>query len=174
MLACLEHKGVLPTNHEESFAACRRHAENGKPWACLNLATRYETGKGVGSNLMAARSWYETAAAITQAPRQAWVVSQALCALGHLDHGTGNYTGALRRYNTAATEHHNAVAIFSIGMMFKHGEGVGHSAKKATVLFLRGAELGHPESQSAIDSLKLAASEVGRDWQLHLEAELSW
>jgi len=101
-------KGRRPATTEDSFAACMRHAQAGKPWACYLVANKYESGTGVRQDLAEAHRWFEKAATHPEP------AVNAFSGLGGSHLKRGNYAEARRWLEKAAAQGH-AHAMYMLG-----------------------------------------------------------
>ena len=156
-------KGRRPATAEDSFAACMRHAQAGKPWACYVLANKYESGTGVRQDLAEAHRWFEKAATHPEP------AVSAFSGLGNSHLKRGNYAEARRWLEKAAAQGH-APAMYNLGKIYDDGMGVSRSAPTAVEWYERGASAGYHMAQCELGTAYLHGDGVAKS----LETAHTW
>jgi tetratricopeptide (TPR) repeat protein len=133
-------RGVLP-DAARARECYRKAGELGHRRAAWMLAECLRHGLGGPPDLEQAVTWYRRAATLFDA-------KLALADLYY--HGEGvaqNYREAFRWYAQAVEQQEDAYALYSLGFMLLHGQGVRRDAKRALKHLRRAAMLGEPNAQ---------------------------
>ena len=133
-------------------------ADQGDARAQAELGARYEDGRGVVQDYVAAVSWFRRAAEQGYAPGQA--------ALGFL-YNTGR--GVVRSDRVAvswhrrAAEQGNARAQNNLGIVYRDGRGISRDEREAVRWFRRAAEQGNGFAQNSLGDMYRDGRGVSRD-----------
>jgi TPR repeat protein len=160
----------LAAEKRRDFEAVKLKAENGNPWDQEVLASDYEQGKGVATNLVEAVRWYRNAADQGYA--------EAQCDLGYCyANGTGietNYVEAVKWYRMAANQG-NANAQSQLGYCYQDGQGVPKDFDEAYKWFnLASAQPGHSYDMAGTTFLMGAACYSGDGVPLDYVQAYKW
>ena len=143
---------------ELHVTALRELAEAGNAEAQTELGERYEDGRGVAQDYVAAVSWFRRAAEQDYAPGQA--------ALGFMyDTGRGveqNHEAAFQWYRSSAAQG-NARGQHNLGVMYRDGRGVERNDREAVRWYRRSAEQGFPHGQNNLGFMYSRGRGVGQD-----------
>ena len=127
------------------FSLLQQLAQGGQPAAQFELGTAYNIGNGVGTDLVAARSWFQRAAEGGHPMAQRQFAAFCRQGLG----GPVDLPAALHWYERAATQH-DMEALYGLGTMYGQGHGVQRNIRKSMDFMLRAANLGHPEAEANV------------------------
>lgn len=150
-------RGVPSADPAEATRWMYKAAIAGMPLAQNELGVRYQTGKGVMADILAARAWFEASANGGLAAGQV-----NLARLQEGDNGLPrNLKAAAELYFAAARQGH-PYGMFRLGQMFEAGIGTQPDPVKAHGFYLAAAELGYQPAVESRDTLakKLSPSQL--------------
>jgi TPR repeat protein len=128
-------EALVKANPAKAVSACRRLADQGRPWAEFQYGSMYYFGLGLPKDLKEAMKWYRRSAQQGE--------PQAQYNLGLMYYnGTGiaqDYKQALAWYRRAA-EQNQTNAQFNLGLMYYTGQGVPQDYKEAVKWYRRAAD----------------------------------
>ncbi|MFZ5896275.1 MAG: tetratricopeptide repeat protein [Myxococcota bacterium] len=182
----------VPQNQALSLELCTRAAQHGLADAQSELGLRYSEGTGVARDLVAARRWFEKAAAQDNGPALYLLalsydgegpdedpkralelyqraaehgISAAESNIGVLYAGTklGQDLAAALKWYRRAAEHGNATAQHNLGWMYVNGEGTEKNPAQAFAWFSRAAESGSPRGMTDVGYCYENGIGVGKD-----------
>ncbi len=141
--------GVVEDN-QKAFEWFSRSAEAGFNWAKYWLGNMYQEGYGIAKDRDMAIEWYREALDSSATEELKGNVYNRLGDIYYQERYAGGISydvnQAVKYYNQAA-DLDNKHACFSLGKMYKTGEGVLKNPARAKELFLKSAELGNEKAQ---------------------------
>jgi WD40 repeat protein/TPR repeat protein len=169
---------------QDSIKACawyQNAADAGNAMAMTNLGKLYESGRGVPQDYLKALAWYQQAAdagdadagyhlgllyyeghGVKKDSDQAWTLFQqaakggstlALTFIGGLYYGAGDYNNA-RDWFQKAVDAGNVRAMYCLGYLYEHGQGVPQDYSKARQWYQKAADAGDNDAKQALLRLK--------------------
>jgi localization factor PodJL len=153
-LRALDDRGAAPVSLPEAVRYLKRAAEGGNPIAQFRLASLYEHGDGVATDLANAKRWYELAA--NQGNRKAMhnlAVFYSSGAAGGKDLQQAAYWFA-EAASLGVTD-----SQFNLAFLYEHGYGVTKNLVEAGKWYSIAARSGDEESRKHADLLQLGTVE---------------
>jgi uncharacterized protein len=147
----LAGRGVAP-NDAQAGKWILAAAQHGVPEGQYALGTLCANGRGVAQDNAQAVKWWKAAAAQGYAPAQILLGKLYVAGAGV----PRDYAEAMRNFRSADTPQ----AWYQLGRLYQQGLGVTASDADAAVWWLKAAERGLPEAQSALGSLYLKRDPV--------------
>jgi localization factor PodJL len=146
-------------NNEERTAAVaelQTAAQGGDAEAQFTLGRVYETGRGVKTDLSAARDWY------TRAAGQGHVAAAFNLGMLEAQAGTREGYGHAARWFDQAARKGLADAQFNLGMLYAQGLGIGRDPVEAFAWFSAAAAQGDAGAAAERDRIGQALDEQAR------------
>lgn len=141
---------VLASSYDTGiFEFQQKLAKNGNPQAQYQLATMYESGRGVEKNINLAKQWYEKSAAKNY--------SAAKHRLTYLEIKTGGFKETHKSWvNQLASEakRGDGEAMFILGDMYENGIGVKKSLKRAEGYYKSSASKGNVDAENRLFNIE--------------------
>lgn len=131
------------------FEFQQKLANNGNPQAQYQLATMYESGRGVAKDINLAKQWYEKSAAQNY--------SAAKHRLTYLEIKTGGFKETHKPWvNQLAGEakRGDGEAMFILGDMYENGIGVKKSLKRAESYYKSSAAKGNVDAENRLFNIE--------------------
>ncbi len=148
------------------FEFQQKLANNGNPQAQYQLATMYESGRGVEKNINLAKQWYEKSAAKD--------FSAAKHRLTYLEIKTGGFKETHKPWvNQLASEakRGDGEAMFILGDMYENGIGVKKSLKRAEGYYKSSAAKGNVDAENRLFNIEQQVSSQQAQQQKNSEQE---
>ena len=152
---------VEEQNYATTFDEYMAYAKNNDPEAQYNLGYMYETGDGVGQDLMQAKKWYEKAAKQNHPDAQ-----YALAALYYYDNGVikQDYKEAKKWFEKAAYNNDD-YAMNLLGVIYELGRGTAQDYDEALRWYLKAAEKNNVYAQKNLGLLYLNGNGVRQNYK---------
>jgi WD40 repeat protein/TPR repeat protein len=165
----------------KAFAWYQNAADAGNAMAMTILGKLYESGRGVPQDYLKAFAWYQQASdagdpdacyhlgllyyegnGVKKDSDQAWTLFQqaahggstlALTFIGGLYYGAGDYNNA-RDWFQKAVDAGNVRAMYCLGYLYEHGQGVPQDYSKARQWYQKAADAGDNDAKQTLLRLK--------------------